>query len=264
MSQITPVKKQPLTARYYDDEFAIVGELADKECTDTADFTGVKAINSQSFIKPRLKPIPFTDIEDLGPHIMWSRLPKTWSRTCRKGKKILFVPSNSESQIVATAEMAYSQALFSKRLVVYPTTPWSLQYSESSDISIAVSKAELESYLASIYTTLQPAFQEVKSLAFKAKAISLLILVIALVIGGVLTVTVNFIVGLCTCAVGGGLNYLCNTLLILALRHKAAKNYRELIRLLTESRDPLYAKGVRPRPGYNCCYILFEASYYLS
>jgi hypothetical protein len=46
----------------------------------------------------------------------------------------------------------------------------------------------------------------------------------------------------------------------LRLRNKRVRFFRELVEWIKANRGPLYAKGIRPRPGHGGVFILFEVN----
>mmetsp|Transcript_215 Transcript_215/g.263 ORF Transcript_215/g.263 Transcript_215/m.263 type:complete len:261 (+) Transcript_215:30-812(+) len=219
--------------------------------------------SDQAFL-PSRKLVPLIDYpqnEDLGPHVVWVK-PKKQKSVCRsKRKKLLVVPKTSKNQIVATAELEYSRPMLLRKTLVYPIGPWKLDFTEDSDVAQHATREELQDFLDKAYASVSSSVEAVTSVRTRSTVFPVIMFLVALAIGIVISLMVNAPGGALVCIGGLVGGYLYRMLLRLPMKKMISTYYRTLIQWITQNRGPLYAKGIKPRPGFNCCYIIFEANY---
>lgn len=199
--------------------------------------------------------------EDLGPHVEWDEAPAevTGEDGEKKLAKVLVMPHTTQTQIVAEAKVKYAKSWLSKKPYAYPVSQWTLQYTSTSDVAGECTREELEEFLTGAFSAIS--IDEVVSLRRKALLRPMILAGLLVIIGIIVAVSASAPGGAVVCALGVAAFIVYRIYLKRCMRKLARANYKALIVWIKANRGPLYKKGVKPRPGYNACFVVFEANY---
>lgn len=169
-------------------------------------------------------------------------------------------PQSNQFQIVASATCSQLQTSRKGLPLVYPLTSYQLSYNPASIIASACSEAELTEFVEKANDQTKDFIKKTDK-SSRCTSISLIMTFVVMVLIGIVIgiITIRGI-GVLIAFLGLFIVIIGRCCYVSHLTSKTNKLHRDLAQWIKDHRGPFYARGIRPRPGHNGTFIIFEAN----
>mmetsp|Transcript_28109 Transcript_28109/g.50327 ORF Transcript_28109/g.50327 Transcript_28109/m.50327 type:complete len:325 (-) Transcript_28109:19-993(-) len=172
----------------------------------------------------------------------------------------LKLPVDNQVNMSANAVTSYEQFCGRGVPFPYPSSAFSFNYNSNSVIASVCSQAELSDFVKQANDFCAPFINKVQTTSKVTFRIRLGIASFFIILAIVLGILANAGLGVALAIIGVASFLISRCFYVCWLKRAVEKFHKDMAIWIKGIRGHLYEKGVKPRPGYNGCFILFEAN----